>query len=97
MRPGCAVTVPATAPGYQDGSDALNVTDDDSLTLTLEILVSEVSEADGAAATTATVSRNDEDTSGELVVSLSSDDTTEADVPLTVTIPVGQTSSYPHP
>ena len=47
--------------------------------------------AAGAAATTATVSRTD--TSGDLVVTLSSDDTSEATVPSTVTILDGQSSA----
>ena len=50
-----------------------------------------VSEAAGAAATTATVSRNGS-TSGDLVVDLASDDTSAATVPSTVTILDGQSS-----
>jgi len=63
----------------------------ESGTLTLSILAASVSEAAGAAATTATVSRSG--TSGSLVVSLSSDDTSEITVPASVTIADGQTTS----
>ena len=64
---------------------------DISPTLTVSITDASVSEAAGAAATTATVSRTD--TSGDLVVTLSSDDTSEATVPSTVTILDGQSSA----
>ncbi|MCP4503997.1 MAG: hypothetical protein GY822_29080, partial [Deltaproteobacteria bacterium] len=64
---------------------------DISPTLTVSMNDAQVSEAAGAAATTGTVSRTD--TSGDLVVTLSSDDTTEATVPSTVTILDGQSSA----
>ena len=60
--------------------------------LTVTIAADSISEAAGAAATTATVSRNT-DTTNALVVNLASSDTTEAAVPTTVTIPAGQSIS----
>ncbi len=59
--------------------------------LSLNIDDPSISEADGAGATTATVTR-DTDTTDPLVVYLASNDTTEATVPSSVTIPAGQAS-----
>ena len=59
-------------------------------TLTVAIVDASVSENGGS--TTATVSRSG-DTTAELVVELSSDDTGEATVPATVTIAAGQSTS----
>ncbi|MBC8356249.1 MAG: hypothetical protein H8E66_30085, partial [Planctomycetes bacterium] len=87
-------TFTASAGGYVDGTDTINVTDDDVLTLKVTIAAASVSEAAGAAATTGTVSRNDGDLSGELIVTLSSDDGGEANPnPTSVTIGIGQTSA----
>ena len=85
------VTITATAAAHADGTDTVDVTDNDVAGLTLTIAAASVSEGDGAGATTATVSRNT-DTTNALTVTLSSDDTSEATVPATVTIPAGQTS-----
>jgi hypothetical protein len=72
----------------------LAVTDNDGPTLTLRIAADLVGEG-RSPATTATVTRNTAPT-GPLVVSLSSSDPTEATVPLTVTLPSGETSvSFP--
>jgi hypothetical protein len=60
--------------------------------LILVVAATSVSEGDGAAATTATVTRSGS-TSGELVVDLASDDTSEATVPLSVTILDGNSSA----
>lgn len=57
----------------------------------LDLAATEVSEADGEAATTARVSRISGDTSESLVVTLSSSDDSVADVPESVTIPAGET------
>ncbi|MCP5007514.1 MAG: hypothetical protein GY941_26795, partial [Planctomycetes bacterium] len=59
-------------------------------TLTVSITAAEMPELGGS--TTATVMRNSE-TSGSLLVNLSSNDETEATVPPTVTIAAGQTTS----
>ena len=48
------VTITATAAGHFDGSGTVDVTDDEAA-LTVTIAADSVSEADGAAATTATV------------------------------------------
>lgn len=84
------VTITATAPDYADGSDSLDVTDDDTAGLSLWIANDSISENGGA--TTATVSRNT-DTTDALVVNLVSSDSGEATVATTVTIPAGQTTS----
>ena len=70
----------------------LEVTDDDvPLVLSVALADASVSEAAGAAATTATVTRTD--TNGDLTVTLTSDDVSEATVPATVTIFDGQSSA----
>ena len=86
------VTLTAAALAHADGTDNLDVTDDDLAELTLEVAVAAVSEGDGASATTATVSRNT-DTTAALTVNLSSSDTSEAMVPVSVQIPAGQAST----
>ena len=87
------VTVTASVTGYVDGVGTIDVTDNEVPTLTVVIAAASIGEADGAAATTATVSRNTEDLTSELVVSLSSSDSGEAAVPATVTIPANQASA----
>lgn len=59
--------------------------------LFLHVTDSQIDEADGAAATTVTVSRN-RDLSTALVVTLTSSDTGEATVPANVTIPAGESA-----
>ncbi|MEQ9410795.1 MAG: choice-of-anchor Q domain-containing protein, partial [Fuerstiella sp.] len=77
---------------FQSGTTTIDVTDDETATLTLTIAAASISEAGGAGATTATVSRNS-DTTNALTVTLTTDDTSEATVQTTVTIPAGQTTS----
>ncbi len=83
----------ATRVVYQPGSDTLDVTDDDVLTLSVSVAASAISEADGAGATTGTVTRNDGDLSSPLTVYLSSGDPGEAQVAATVVIPSGQATA----
>ena len=64
---------------------------DVSPTLTLSVADASVSEAAGTAATTATVTRTD--TTGDLVVTLTSDDVSEATVPAQVTFFDGESSA----
>ena len=85
-----SVTVTGSATGHTVGSDTLIVTDDEMAALTLTIVADSISENGGA--TTATVSRNS-GTSGDLVVTLLSDDTSEATVVGMVTIPDGASVS----
>jgi hypothetical protein len=87
------VTFTASATDYVAGQTTLDVTDDDALQLSLVIAESSVSEADGLNAATGTVSRNDADLSSPLVVTLHSHDTSELNVPSSVTIPVNQRSA----
>ena len=61
-------------------------------TLTMLIAAAEIGEQDGAAATTATVSRNTNTTSS-LNITLVSSDISEATVPVSVTIAAGQSTS----
>lgn len=63
-----------------------------SITLTVGVSPAAFSESATNPAATGTVTRTGS-TTAELVVTLSSSDTTEATVPATVTIPVGQTSA----
>lgn len=84
-------TITASAAAHNSGSDTLDITDNDTAMLSIIIAVASVSEGAGADATTATVSRNTS-TSEALSVTLSSNDTSEATVPASVTIPTGQDS-----
>ncbi|MEQ9407227.1 MAG: Calx-beta domain-containing protein [Fuerstiella sp.] len=88
-----SATITATATGYASANAALNVTDDDTLALSLSINRTTVSEADGVTASVGTVTRNDADLSSTLTVSLTSNDSSEATVPTTVVIPIGASSA----
>ena len=83
------VTITASAAGLADGTGTLNVTDRETLSLT--IAPSAINENGGVATGTVTRSSTNNDTA--LVVSLTSSDTGEAAVPATVTIPVGANSA----
>jgi hypothetical protein len=85
------LTVTATAAAYEPGTAPLQVTDDDVPTLTVTIAADTFAENAANPATTATVRRNT-DRSEPLVVSLTSDLTSKATVPASVTIPTGQAS-----
>jgi subtilase family protein/Big-like domain-containing protein/Calx-beta domain-containing protein len=82
------VTLTASAAGFSDGIDTIDVTDNETAMLTLVIATDSIAENAGPAATTATVFRNTE-TLNPLVVTLGSDDASEATVPATVIIPAG--------
>ncbi|MFT5528283.1 MAG: hypothetical protein ACI9HK_006272 [Pirellulaceae bacterium] len=84
------VTITASAATFADGTDDINVTDDDVPTLALTIDLATMPENGGTS--NATVSRNT-DTTADLVVTLASNDTSEATVPVSVTILAGQTSA----
>ncbi len=77
---------------YKVQAYRLNVTDVASAALTMTLNTGSVSEAAGANAATMTVTRSG-DLNTALIVTLASDDTTEATVPLTVTIPANQPSA----
>ncbi|MGB2822961.1 MAG: Ig domain-containing protein, partial [Phycisphaerae bacterium] len=83
--------VTASAPGHVDGSDQIIIHDNETATLTVEVPEA-AAEGDGllAGQGTVTISAVPAD---NIVVALSSDDTTEATVPATVTIPPGQRSA----
>lgn len=84
------VTISATAPGYQPGADTLLVTDFGPLVVAID--ADSLSEAGGT--TTAQVTRNDT-TTGDLMVTITSSDDTEATVVASVMIPDGQATSAP--
>ncbi len=84
-----SVEIAATASGFVSGSDVFGVLDDEVQTLTLTAGTSPAAEG---AVSTFTVSRNDEDLSSALTVSLTSDDISEAGVPATIEIPANQAS-----
>jgi hypothetical protein len=81
--------ITASAGGFVAGSASVLVVDDDIATLSLNIDIDSISEADGS--TTAILSRNTP-TDDPLVVQLQSSDESEATVPASVTIPAGGTS-----
>ena len=77
---------------YTGASVALEVTDDDvPLVLDLAIADASIAEGAGAAATTATVTRSDP--RGNLTVTLTSDDVSEATLPATITLLDGESSA----
>ncbi|MFN9717180.1 MAG: S8 family serine peptidase [Planctomycetota bacterium] len=79
-----------TTQGLLLGSDTIDVTDDEKLTLSLSRTT--VSEAAGPAALTGTLTRFNTDISLPFTVQLSSSDTSELTVPPSVTIPANQNS-----
>ena len=88
------VSRPFDVPGVTDavGSDGSDMgAHEQSGILSIHVAAASVSEADGVAATSATITRFG-DTANALTVDLSSSDTTEATVPATATIPAGQSS-----
>ncbi|MCL1465141.1 ExeM/NucH family extracellular endonuclease [Argonema galeatum] len=76
------------------GNVAVNITDNDTQPLNLSLTVNpnSFSEGAGAIATTATITRTGS-TASQLTVNLASSDTSEATVPNSVIIPVGQTAA----
>lgn len=81
------VTFTATATGFTNGTDTLVVNNNDTAALTITPSVTSVQESAGNNAVTYTVSRNTEDISQALVVTLTSGTPTRLTVPTTVTIP----------
>lgn len=73
------------------GSDVIDVTDVENLSLSLDTLI--VSEGDGPGVIMGMVTRSDSLMTDPLTVNLASSDTTELDVAPTVTIPAGQPSA----
>lgn len=91
LRDGAQVAnITASAAGITSGSGPVSVTDDEVDTIGISIVAGSISENGGT--TTGTISRVFLNNSSDLVVTLASDDTTEASVPGTVTIPAGQNS-----
>ena len=84
-----SATVRATSTGYVEGNRSLDVTDHETLTVTID--TASISEQAGAA--TGTVTRSNTDLDQPITVQLSSGDTSEATVPASVTIPAGQASA----
>ena len=83
------VTITASAANYEDGTDTLDVLDHETLSVSID--PASISEDGGTA--TATVTRNNTDISQALTVNFSSDDTSEATVPSSVTIPANEASA----
>ncbi len=83
------VMIDAEANGYVSAQQSIEVSDYESLTLTLD--VHEVNEHDGAAVAIVTVVRGNSDIDQPLVVQLSGDDS-EIGMPLSVTIPAAAAS-----
>ena len=86
------VTLSAAAADYAGDSATLEVTDDDvPLVLSVALADASIAEGAGAAATTATVTRTDP--RGNLTVTLTSDDVSEATLPAQVTFLDGESSA----
>ncbi|MEQ9411932.1 MAG: proprotein convertase P-domain-containing protein [Fuerstiella sp.] len=77
--------------GFDPGADVVDVTDVETLTISLDSLV--VSEGAGAGAITGTITRSGTDLSTPLSVSLTSSDTSELAVTSPVTILAGESSA----
>ncbi|MDB6030291.1 MAG: hypothetical protein JWM16_629, partial [Verrucomicrobiales bacterium] len=86
------VAVSASGLGYLPVTNFVTVLDNDTPTLTVQVLATTISEAAGPNATMALVIRNTE-TNSALTVTLSSSDSTRVTVPTSVTIPVGARSA----
>ncbi len=84
-----AVALTASATGYVDGTTTLNVTDVESLLLS--VVASQISENGSTAEVS--LQRSNTDVDSELVVNLTSSLPDRLSVPSTVTIPVGQRST----
>lgn len=84
------VTITAAATGFAPATTAITVTDLQAV-LTLTASPATFAETAGASASTLTVTRTGPTTS-PLIVSLSSSNITHADVPATVTFPIGSAS-----
>ena len=80
----------ATTPGISFGEDSVLVLDQERLTFTVS--PAKVSEAAGGAASTGTLTRWNTDISAALTVDVSSSDESELIVPMTVTIPAGDST-----
>ena len=83
------VTISAAATGFAGDSKTLTVTDFE--TLSVSIAPSSISEKDGVA--TGTVTRNNTNIDAAVVITLLSNDVSEATVPSSVTIPAGSASA----
>ena len=82
------VSISATAAGYISESETIGITDAELLTLSIDS--STISEKGDS--TLATLTRSNSDNSLPVTIALQSSDTTEAQVPLTVTIPANEAS-----
>ncbi len=78
--------IAATSNGYIAATHTLDITDYETLSLSLN--PASISEQDGQS--TATVRRHNTDISQPLTIALSLSDTSEASIPASVTIPAGQ-------
>lgn len=88
-----AVTITATAVDLVSGVNSIEVTDNDTLALSLDVTGSTtISEDAGADATTVTLSRNSTDVAEALVVTLNATGDDRLSAPTTVTIPAGDAS-----
>lgn len=85
-----SVTITASAIGHYDG--ALQVDLSDYETLTVSIDRASIRENAGTGAAIGTVTRNNTDIAQSLTVTLTSNDVSEVSVPTTITIPAGQAS-----
>lgn len=83
------VNISFTSAGYSSNAQTLSITDAERLTLTISPLT--ISERGGVA--TGNVTRSNTDNSQPLTVNLSNSDATEASIPVSVTIPAGQSSA----
>lgn len=77
--------------GFDPGMDTVDVTDVETLQISLDTLV--VSEGDGPNAISGTITRSDSDMSQPLIVTLVSSDTSELAVASPIVIPIGEATA----
>lgn len=88
------VTLTATAVDHDNGVNTVEVVDNDTLTLDLQVNgASEIAEDAGTAASSITVSRNSADISNDLEITINRTGDDRLSAPTTVTIPAGQVSA----
>ncbi len=83
------VLVSAAAAGYAGSNVSVNVTDFETATLSID--QTSMSEKNGLVR--GTITRNNTDTTSEVIFTITGSDITEAKVPASVTIPAGQSSA----
>ena len=84
------VTIDVTTNGYFGDAKEIVVTDHETINLSVDL--STITESDGPAAALATVTRSNSDNDSPLLVTLANSDSSEIEIPSSITIPAGDAS-----